>query len=223
MIRTQGYALAERREYAVSGRGQGRKAAERQHPEAFFNAAIKILGEEGPERLTVNRLCARLGVTKGSFYHHFADFDAFVVAFMAAWNGMFTQYMEQLETEDLVRALEINMGAIASLPHEAEGALRAWARTNATVAAAVRLQDETRERKSQEWLVHFIDDPERRRVLAHMGVCLLTGMQQRLPPDRELILAACIELAQMFLGVQITTHATPDGPRFEVSLPGAPA
>ena len=35
----------------MSDRSKGRKLAERQSPEDFFNAAIKILAADGPERL----------------------------------------------------------------------------------------------------------------------------------------------------------------------------
>jgi AcrR family transcriptional regulator len=52
---------------------------------AYFNAAFKILGEGGSEALTVDALCARLGATKGSFYHHFAGTADFVNALMRCW------------------------------------------------------------------------------------------------------------------------------------------
>jgi hypothetical protein len=52
-----------------------------------------------------------------------------------------------------------------------------------------------------------------------MKVCLLTGMQERPPPlDRELILAACVELARLF-GVTVQIDTYPEGPRFQVCLP----
>jgi AcrR family transcriptional regulator len=203
----------------MSDRSKGRKLSERQSPEDFFNAAIKILAADGPERLNIPFLCARLGVTKGSFYHHFASFDDFVVALMGAWNAALTKFMERVEAENPARTLELVLQAMASMPHETEGAVRAWARTNPTVAAAVRLQDEIREAKAREWLSRFVEDPERCRVLAHMKVCLLAGMQERPPPlDRELILAACIELARLFgAAVQVETSSVER--RFQVCLP----
>ena len=39
----------------------------------WIQAGYKVLAEEGIKSLKVGRLCTRLGVTKGSFYWHFAD------------------------------------------------------------------------------------------------------------------------------------------------------
>ncbi len=37
----------------------------------IYQAAWKLIGEEGFERVSVDRICAQAGVAKGSFYHHF--------------------------------------------------------------------------------------------------------------------------------------------------------
>ncbi|MGW6913972.1 TetR/AcrR family transcriptional regulator [Kitasatospora sp. NPDC054939] len=37
----------------------------------WLEAGLAVLSEEGAPSLTIERLCGRLGVTKGSFYHHF--------------------------------------------------------------------------------------------------------------------------------------------------------
>lgn len=206
----------------MATRSQGRRLAERQSPEEFFNAAIKTLAENGAEGLTVNALCARLGVTKGSFYHHFADTDAFVVALMRAWTATLESVIAGLvEQPDPIGQLEDVLVVWQTMPHEAEGAIRAWARTNATVAEAVRRQDALRERVSGEWLAQFVEDPERRRVLAHMGVTMVTGMQERPPPiDREMLVEGCVEFIRMVSGLDIRKAQTPDGPRFRVVYPG---
>src|SRR3954466_1718228 len=43
-------------------------------------AALDLLAEEGPGGVKIDRLCVRLGVTKGSFYWHFTDLASFLAA-----------------------------------------------------------------------------------------------------------------------------------------------
>ena len=44
----------------------------------WVRAALDVMVEDGIAGVKVQRLCDRLGVTKGSFYWHFADLDAFL-------------------------------------------------------------------------------------------------------------------------------------------------
>ena len=48
--------------------------------EAIVEAAARILAEEGPTRLTTNRIAARAGVSVGSLYQYFPDRAAIVRA-----------------------------------------------------------------------------------------------------------------------------------------------
>jgi AcrR family transcriptional regulator len=51
----------------------------------WLDLAAKLLGEEGPAALTLERLTAAAKRTRGSFYHHFSDRDAFLRALMERW------------------------------------------------------------------------------------------------------------------------------------------
>jgi AcrR family transcriptional regulator len=53
--------------------------------EDWLDLGARLLAEEGPQALTIERLTAAAKRTKGSFYHHFADRDAFVRAIMERW------------------------------------------------------------------------------------------------------------------------------------------
>ncbi|MEV0105289.1 helix-turn-helix domain-containing protein [Nocardia sp. NPDC050799] len=39
----------------------------------WLQAGYTVLAEEGFRALELDEICRRLGVTKGSFYHHFSD------------------------------------------------------------------------------------------------------------------------------------------------------
>jgi AcrR family transcriptional regulator len=173
-------------------------------PEAFFNAAMKILAERGAEELTVDSLCAHLGVTKGSFYHHFANTAEFTERLLACWEGIGDLYVEMTRAlEDPARVVEATWPAQVNRPHEAEAALRAWANSNPIVATTLRRTDQKLEGLTVEWLESFIEDPQRARMLAHMWTSLVIGLQQRdRPLDRPLILAITLEFLRTNLGIE---------------------
>ncbi|HSS01641.1 MAG TPA: TetR/AcrR family transcriptional regulator [Kofleriaceae bacterium] len=54
-------------------------------------AALDALAEQGLAGLAVEPLARRLGVTKGSFYWHFADRDALLAAALAHWETSYTE------------------------------------------------------------------------------------------------------------------------------------
>jgi len=57
--------------------------------EAFLRAATKLINEEGYLGASVQKICAALGVTKGSFYHHNETKDDLVVeGFERTWKIM---------------------------------------------------------------------------------------------------------------------------------------
>jgi len=49
-------------------------------PNKWFEAALKTLVEEGVDAVRIERLAANLGLTRGSFYHHYKDHAALLQA-----------------------------------------------------------------------------------------------------------------------------------------------
>lgn len=67
--------------------------------------ALRILAEDGPESLTVARLCEVAGRTRGSLYHHFADHEALIAATLEHWAARDTDRLiaEARDADDLDR------------------------------------------------------------------------------------------------------------------------
>jgi AcrR family transcriptional regulator len=192
---------------------------------AYFNAAFKILGESGSEGLTVDTLCARLGATKGSFYHHFAGTADFVNALMHCWvdsaNQLIAELKEVVVAEgDPCRSMERIIPMVAGKqPHEAEAALRAWANSNPEVAAGVEQYDRARE-EAFVWLYsQFIDDVERCRTLAYMAIGFSAGMQQRTPLDRDRMMAVTLEFLRVNIGLDVQAEYDDTGLKLRIQPP----
>ena len=74
----------------------------------YFEAGLGLLAEGGAKAVTIDNLCARLGTTKGSFYHHFESGPAFMGALLAYWEGEYSQHLAEaaLAVDDPVERLE---------------------------------------------------------------------------------------------------------------------
>jgi AcrR family transcriptional regulator len=53
--------------------------------EDWLSLGADLLGKEGPDALTLERLTKAAGRTRGSFYHHFANREAFLTGLMDWW------------------------------------------------------------------------------------------------------------------------------------------
>jgi AcrR family transcriptional regulator len=64
---------------------QRKAQASRLSVDDWVSAALELLAEGGVGAVKIDRLCVRLGVTKGSFYWHFDDFESFLAAVAERW------------------------------------------------------------------------------------------------------------------------------------------
>jgi AcrR family transcriptional regulator len=53
--------------------------------EDWLELGARLLGDEGPAALTIERMTAAAARTRGSFYHHFKGRDDFLAALMKWW------------------------------------------------------------------------------------------------------------------------------------------
>ncbi|MDD7814217.1 TetR/AcrR family transcriptional regulator [Mycobacterium sp. CSUR Q5927] len=111
----------------------------------WVQAGFGILAEDGLKALTIDRLCRRLRVTKGSFYWHFADMKTYRQALVDTWaavrdedRGDFDALSALPPRERLSRMMTSLVGPRHWM---LERAMREWARSEDTVAEAVRASD----------------------------------------------------------------------------------
>ena len=58
--------------------------------EDWLEESLKLLARQGNRLITVEVLCERLGVSRGSFYWHFKDREDFLVAVIKHWEKQST-------------------------------------------------------------------------------------------------------------------------------------
>jgi AcrR family transcriptional regulator len=160
--------------------------SERLRREAYYDAAFAVLAERGPGDLTIAALCARLQVTKGSFYHHFTDMAEFVDRLLEHWAQEHATRLIALSESvtDPAERFDLLEGIAAGLPHGAEAAIRAWSWSNESVAAAQRAVDAARIGHLTASGLEAGLPPDEARRLATISMSLLVGMQQLERPAR---------------------------------------
>jgi AcrR family transcriptional regulator len=119
--------------------------------DAWITGAIAILAEHGPERLRVEVLAKRLGVTKGSFYWHFKDRRDLQDAVLEYWkDGRIRDIRKQTqappgsEAEALLHTIEVYSSARNRKGIAIEAAVRDWARRDPQAVAVVEEVDAER-------------------------------------------------------------------------------
>lgn len=75
----------------------------KQKKQIWLEDGLKILSESGHENLTIDNLCIRLNLTKGSFYHHFKNRQTYIEELLKYW-----------ENENTLKIIEISNSGTTS-------------------------------------------------------------------------------------------------------------
>ncbi|MEV0759002.1 TetR/AcrR family transcriptional regulator [Nocardia sp. NPDC050435] len=113
--------------------------------EDWVDGALALLAAEGASAVRIARLCAALGVTKGSFYWHFDDIDQLVEAMADRWGARQARMIGELAAVDSMpigQRLEAMAGLLIERDWLVEATVREWSRTHPRVETAVRELDQ---------------------------------------------------------------------------------
>jgi AcrR family transcriptional regulator len=127
-----------------------RDASPRLDASAWIAAALDALADGGIEAVRVEPLAKALGVTKGSFYWHFADRRALLDAVLDAWmEGRIGAIRQQAAERDAPAAVLRRLAGLYTRHANVRGlgielAIRSFAPADARAAKAVRSVDAER-------------------------------------------------------------------------------
>ena len=112
----------------------------------WITAGLELLADDGIGGVKIQRLCERLGVTKGSFYWHFTDLDAFLGAMAKHWEDgarIFRDRFAEMAQKDAKQTLtDAVSNSYESRLGRLERAMRDWSRSDPRARAAIAASDE---------------------------------------------------------------------------------
>jgi AcrR family transcriptional regulator len=157
----------------------------------WLDAGLEVLAQDGAPAVTIERLTERLGLSKGSYYHHFKGTGGFRTALLAHFEARYTtRLIDTVEQDpDASPAAKLNclLELVLADPDgtDLEIAVRAWALQDDEVRAAQERVDRARTEYLKllcQSLAKDLDgrlvDPDR---LARLLYLILIGAEQVLP------------------------------------------
>lgn len=140
-------------------------------------AGLEVLRDHGYGALTIDRICTALAKTKGSFYHHFPDLDAYLSAVLERWENDLTELpISASRSEPSPKQRQARLEHIViGLDHELDRAVRAWSLRDARARSAVQKVDQRRIGYLEQ--LHREAKSEGPRTLAELEYAIFLGCQ----------------------------------------------
>jgi AcrR family transcriptional regulator len=155
--------------------------------ELWLDEGVVVLTDEGPGGVRIDRLAARLGLTKGSFHHHFAGVADYRTALLGHIERGQVDRLDTVSAEvagldprDALRALPERLDELSDA--DLDRALRAWAIADDGARAVVERVDGARLAFLETLWSRAVPDPARARAAALLPHLLLVGANATRPP-----------------------------------------
>lgn len=154
----------------------------------WLEAGLTILTHATVDSLTIDALCQHLKVTKGSFYHHFANRQHYLESLLSYWEDKFTAqfiaYSQQGQhpSEKIERLLQRIVDAPNNMPNGPEVAIRAWAMHDHLARTAQERVDRRRVEYVRDLFIALGHKPDDASIYAYMMYTILIGGEHIIPP-----------------------------------------
>jgi AcrR family transcriptional regulator len=145
----------------------------------YFQGALDLLASDGFGSLRVTALCKSVGMTTGSFYNWFRDWNDFVDQFLRFWEEELTERLvaEAEHNPHPWARLEQLRELAATVPHRAEVGMRAWGNSDPRAAKVCAEVDEMRRRIIFDTVHCVVSDLVLADRLAMLGLSIVIGQQ----------------------------------------------
>ena len=198
-------------------------------PEIWLDAAYDLLVEGGVEAVKVMPLAARLGLSRTSFYWHFADREALLAGLVARWQSQNTANLigRTLAQAGSIAEAMLNVNDCWITPalfdSRMEFAIRTWALTDSRLAEVLRAVDETRIQALTALFERFSFPPLEARLRAQTVYLTQVGyiamrteesleLRQQRIPDYVLIFTGCAPTPDEVAAFRARHGAATDSP-----------
>ncbi|MGQ0624838.1 MAG: TetR/AcrR family transcriptional regulator [Sporichthyaceae bacterium] len=187
----------------------------------YFLAAYELLAQSGSDGVTVDALCRRLGVTKGSFRWHFEGMPAFTDALADHWAQHHEERLAAVTIEpDPVKRLGSLLSTLLCEPDPADAALRAWAHSEPAFRDGLRRIDGQRQQAFATSILEATGDAAA-DLLGDAMLGLAIGLHQNPPGfDPETATRLVLAFARRYLRVDAEVQVTDNQPVIVIRRPG---
>lgn len=158
----------------------------------WLDEGLKVLAEEGAAGIRIDRIAARLNLSKGSFHYHFDGAEGYKKALLAYFEHLSIEMFENAISEVgesagarviLARLTKlVRPGGTGLYRPEIDVALRAWATWDADVRAVQTRLDEARLSALQRVWRSAVASDEEARTAALLPYLLAVGATVVFPP-----------------------------------------
>ena len=149
----------------------------------WLKEGLQTLGEVGVNGLTIERLTDELGVTKGSFYHHFHNVEDFREKLIAFWADQYLSTSSSMpdDPNELQALLDTIMEESFGVVTEPELTIRVWAQQDDMVRSFVEQVDTVRQDFVLKVFQSVVGDRKSARLMTDMLSTMLIGSMMILP------------------------------------------
>lgn len=159
---------------------------------AWLDEGLEALATGGVSAVRIDRLAARLGLSKGSFYHHFSSIDGYRRDLLAHYETeCTTRYIDKVEVdsqapadEKFWRLVDLVLADDGGQP-ALEAAVRTWAGQDEVARRTVQRVDAIRVDYLSNLCADIVGSRQRGSELGQMLYLLLIGAQHAIPPLTE--------------------------------------
>jgi AcrR family transcriptional regulator len=158
----------------------------------WLDEGLRVLSAEGAAGVRIDRIAARLGLSKGSFHHHFAGADGYKRDLLARYEELCVDVLEsaiaavgeEAHARDVLEALT---GLVSSerpdlYRPELDVAVRAWATSDAEVRAVQERIDSARIGALERVWRRAVPEAVEARRAAMLPYLLAVGAAMVVPP-----------------------------------------
>ncbi len=158
----------------------------------WLRVGLEEMSESGFEGIKIERLCKRLEISIGSFYHHFVNIEEYSERLIEAWEAEMNSHLSLALDGDSSPEHRLKMFHDSALEHypRMEAVARTWALQSEYMSKILDKMDKKRLRQLQNQFLEMGYKAEEAKQLAeveyaiYLGVVALSG--QRKPQARKL-------------------------------------
>ena len=163
--------------------------------ENWVKKGLLILKRKGITGLKIDTLAARLKVTKGSFYHHFENYEDLEKAIAESWKNDLQKSLLNAQSNSVADSLR---RFYSSVNVEEESKLRNWAQRSKHAKTAIEEIDKNRIEFLHETYTKKYS-PEAAKAKAYLEYGAFIGVQQLYEHiDQRMIKSVSNEFMQLF-------------------------